>query len=214
MNNRRLSKLYRTANALMIWLTLIILTTSCAIKPTLTHQYTLNAFDIPAPHQKTISKHTILLTNPDSAVGYQTTQMFYMIKPHERLPFTENGWATPPAAQLLPLMIQSLTRTQRFRAIISPTTPQTPNYQLDTELIDLYQDFIKLPSTLVLTVKITLSSPDSHQIIASRLFHIRHVCPSDTPYGGVLAANAAVKQLTRGMTRFVLNHIESSAIPG
>ena len=52
-------------------------------------------------------------------------------------------------------------------------------------------------------MKVVLNDSKRNQVIASKIFHYKIPCPSDTPYGGVLAANQAVKGYTADVVKFV-----------
>ena len=59
---------------------------------------------------------------------------------------------------------------------------------------------------MVLVMKLVLNDVKNNTVIASKIFHYNIPCPSDTPYGGVLAANTVVKQFTNDAVKFVAEH--------
>lgn len=191
------------------WFVLICtLCTGCAVTPSIQHQYTLLPQISTSAHRtKTHKQATILITRSEALAGYRTEQMWYMKNPYELNAFAQNGWAAPPAELLMPLMIQSLEASNRFKAVVSSNTPEPSDYQLDTQLINLYQNFLTRPSQMEFTVKIVLSDLKKNRIIASQLIQKHVKCPMDTPYGGVIAANQAAKQFTEEMAQFVLNRL-------
>jgi len=142
---------------------------------------------------------------PTAAIdGYETDQIRYTTKPFTLSSFAKNNWASPPATMLYPLLIQSLQQSGYFSAVGSGSYFSKTTYRLDTQLIELRQNFIKKPSVLELKVKAVLTHVEDNQIVASRLFKLAVTCQKDTPYGGVLAANEATFKLTKAMTAFVI----------
>lgn len=180
---------------------------SCSpVKTIVTNQYKLDTWS-----NRRLAAHTsgrsILVTHPEAATGYQTDQMLYVKKHFEVSSFAHNAWVGPPGDMLLPLIIQSLQNSGYFSAVSSSPNNEETDYRLDTQLIELQQVFIKHPSEINLSVKAVLINVHNERIVASRIFRLCVPCPADNPYGGVVAANQATKQLTAGLTDFIANNI-------
>ncbi|KTC76022.1 transport protein [Legionella birminghamensis] len=182
----------------------------CAVKPTVTNEYKLDSFSRKVVAQKPVHA-SILITHPDAATGYDTEEMLYTDKPFEVTSFVHNAWMGPPADMLLPLMVQSLQKSGYFYAVASTATSELTDYRLDTQLLELQQSFLKKPSQLDLTVKIVLTHVSDNRIIASKIIELHVPCPSDTPYGGVIAANQATGLFTEAVTEFVLTHVRNDS---
>lgn len=178
----------------------------CAVKTPVKNEYQLSQFSHAMVKVKSPST-TILITPPEAAVGYETEQMLYMIKPYELTAYTYNAWVGAPAAMLFPLMIQSLQKSNFFYAVTSTPYSDKADYRLDSHLIALEQRFLNRPSTLHMTIKAVLSHIRDNRIVASHIFDEQVPCPMDTPYGGVIAANQATEQFTKKLTYFVTSHI-------
>ena len=186
---------------------------SCSpVKVPITNQYVLSAFsskkDSAKPHSATLK-----ISNPEAAVEYQTSQMLYVKKPYRIESFANNAWASPPASMLYPLIVQSFQESGYFHAISSSVYAETSDYRLDTQLLRLQQNFLTVPSVLEFSVKVVLTHNEPNQVIGSHIFTIRVPCPEDTPYGGVLAANVAVKQFTAKVTRYVIAKVAKKSEP-
>lgn len=151
---------------------------------------------------------TLLITTPEAVAAYQTDQMLYIQKPFQIEAFSKNSWISPPADMLYPLLVQSLQRTGYFYAVASSPYNEKADYRLDTQLLTLDQSFIKKPSVIEFAAKLVLTRTDDNKIIASRIFSQQIPCPTDTPYGGVVAANRASHQFTATAADFVISHIK------
>lgn len=151
---------------------------------------------------------TLLVTAPDAAAAYQTEQMLYIKKPYELEAFAQNAWVNPPADMLYPLILQSLQRTNLFKAVTSNVYTLGADYRLDTQLLSLDQNFLKKPSVIEFSVKMVLTRVTDNKVLSSRIINLNIPCSNDTPYGGVLAANKATQQFTASLAHFVVSHID------
>lgn len=195
---------------LTIWALLILLASCSPVKLQQSNSYKLEAYSSKQFTSQS-SKRSILITMPEAVAGYQTEDMLYMQKPFELSSFAHNVWVDPPAEMLLPLIAQSLQRSGYFNAVTSTTNSELTDYRLDTQLIELQQNFITIPSHIELIVKVVLSHVSDNRVVASRLLSQRVKCPADTPYGGVTAANIATKNFTAEVTAFVLSQVRQNS---
>lgn len=183
-----------------------LLLSGCAVKPAITNQYKLSNYST-TPLSKHSTHQSILINPPEAVAGYQTSQMLYTDKPFEISAFAHNGWLNPPADMLLPLITQSLQRTGYFYAVSSTSNSEQTDYRLDTQLIELQQNFLVKPSRMDFVVKVVLTRVSDDHVIASQLLSYHLPCPADTPYGGVIAANQAVKMFTGDVSSFIVKHV-------
>lgn len=196
----------RIMKRIFIALPFIALAACSPVKIPVTNQYQLSAYS-----GKKFSKMkrpiSLWVTVPEAVAGYQTEQMIYMDKPYQLSAFVKNAWANPPADMIYPLMIQSLQETNFFHAVMSSVYSQGADYRLDTQLLKLQQNFLKRPSVLELSVKVVLTRVENNQVLASKIIQEEVRCPANTPYGGVMAANQATRQLTAHVDSFVIEHL-------
>lgn len=186
----------------------VVLLSSCSpVKVSVKNQYQLSAYST-----RQLAKNpmpiTLLVTATEAAAGYQTEQMLYIKKPYALEPFANNAWVNPPADMIYPLVLQSLQRTNLFKAVTSNAYTLGVDYRLDTQLLALEQNFLKKPSVLEFSGKMVLTHVNDNKVLASRIINLQIPCPSDTPYGGVIAANKATQQFTAILAQFVVSHIQ------
>lgn len=185
----------------------ILLITACGpVKTTSTNEYTLDAYST-KKITRSPTNINLLVSLPEAVSGLQTEQMQYTKNPHELNSFSKNSWASPPASMLYPLIIQSLQQSGYFHAILSGAYADEGDYRLDTQLLELQQNFLKRPSTITLAAKITLTDAKSNKVVASKTFREKLSCPFESPYGGVIAANRASANLTAFITKFAVANI-------
>lgn len=190
---------------------LLTLLTACGpITPPVTNQYKLTQYSSKKSHISP-SAYTLLITPPEAVASYQTEQMLYTTKPYTLNSFTKNAWYSPPASMLYPLLIQSLQHSGYFRAVGSGAYINHADYRLDTQLIELQQNFIQKPSVLEIKLKVILTRVSDHHMLTSHTFTQRIPCPKNSPYGGVIAANHATLALTEAITKFTISRIHQES---
>jgi len=189
---------------------LICLLTACSpVKDQITNQYRLSAYSILKSHD--YIRQTIFVSHPESVAGYDTNEMLYIKKQFEVNSFVHNAWTDPPADMLFPLILQSLQESHLFFAVASSPHVESAYYRLDTQVIEFHQNFLTRPSQLDFTVKVVLTHANDNTVIASHIIRKHILCPMDTPYGGVIAANIAAKQFTADLLAFIKSHVKQDS---
>ncbi|KTD17480.1 ABC-type transport auxiliary lipoprotein family protein [Legionella jordanis] len=178
----------------------------CAVKPLVNDQFKLASFSKKQLTAKA-SSHSIFVNAPDAVAGYQREEMLYTDKLFELKPFVHSAWVDEPADMLLPLIVQSLQRSGYFHVVASSPGSEITEYRIDTQLLELQQNFLTKPSAVEFAAKVVLVRVEDNQVLASRIFSYRIPCVADTPYGGVVAANRATALFTGELTQFVIRNV-------
>ncbi|HEU5280817.1 MAG TPA: ABC-type transport auxiliary lipoprotein family protein [Gammaproteobacteria bacterium] len=168
------------------------------------HRYLINA--MPASFKQV--KHTpaiLLVTQPDTAAVYNTTNMAYTVKPYQVSFYSQNQWAATPSQMVLPLLAQSLEKTGAFRAVVvSPYIGKT-DYTINTQIIKMQQNYLNAKAgffELVMQVEIVRSSTGTS--IATRQFSIKEPIGQASPYNGVVAGNTAMAKILMQVCHFAM----------
>lgn len=167
------------------------------------NQYVLNS--VPSVTKNPVENpKTILVTYTQADDIYNTTQMSYTLKPYQIAYFANNRWADTPAQMLQTLMVQTLQNTHHFRAVVTPPFIGRYDYVLNTQLLELQQDFLQNPSRIHLKLRVQLIQIGSNQVIVDKELSVTEPTNSNTPYGGVIAANQAVKTMLRQLAKLCM----------
>ncbi len=192
-----------------ILFSLLLLETGCGpVKTSAANQYTLTL----SPQLKKHRAHmpyALLISKPDAMAGYRTNQMLYVKERFKLEPFAKNAWSDPPADMLYPLLVERFQDSHAFRAITSSPYADKADYRLDTQLVELNQNFLTKQSTVHLIAKVTLTRVSDNRVLASRLLTQRIPCTANTPYSGVVAANQAAGIFAEKALDFVIRQIQS-----
>ncbi len=192
---------------LLTIITLILLSACSSIKLPVTEQYQLTQFSHKV-YQNPHGSKSLFVSPPEALRGYDSTKMHYSTQPYEVKNFAHHAWLGAPAQMIHPLLTQSLQQSGYFKAVTAGIYSDKTDYRLDSQLLMLQQNFIKRPSTLFLVIKVVLNDAKNHTVVASKIFQYRIPCNMDTPYGGVLAANKAVRLFTEDTVKFISLNID------
>lgn len=161
-------------------------------------QYSVMAADTqqsgPAP--------TLVINPPRAASGFDSPRIIYLRQAHQLEYFAHNQWIDTPARMLAPLLVAAIEPTGRFDAVLLSTTGASGDLRLDTEILTLQQDFSSSPSEVQFTLRAYLIDSTTRRVLTRRDLMATVAARSDDPYGGVLAANAAVHAVLLQLATF------------
>lgn len=195
------------------WLCLasILLCGCSTLKPV--KSASMNTYALEAQFEPVVAgegKLTLLVNTPSARPGFDSPHMIYIEKSHEIAYFSQNQWVDSPARMLAPLLVQALEHSAKYRAVIPMRSAATADLRLDTEIIRFQQEFLSRPSQVRFTVRAQLLDVQSKRVLATREFDVIEVATSDDPYGGVIAAQRAVKILLLQMADFCASASKAS----
>lgn len=165
--------------------------------------YVLNAINPNCLHAP-CRNVTLLVTKPKAEPIYNTTQMAYSTCPFTVSYYSKNYWADTPPNMLQALMVQSLQNTCHYHAVVPQPYSGKVDLKLNTQLVVLKQDFSYCPSRSRVVLRAQLVNASSGKVIAACQFDRCFIAPQANPYGGVIAANAAVAQILGDLAAFCL----------
>lgn len=151
------------------------------------------------------SRKTLMVLRPETVGAYDTNDMAYSIKPYEIGFYAKHRWVETPSKMLQPLLVKTLQRTGHFKAVVAQPYLGNHQYTLKTDVITLLQDFNAQPALLRLEIRNQINRA-SGNVIATKHFVI-NVPICNPPYGGVIAANQAMRLYLSQLARFIVNKI-------
>jgi cholesterol transport system auxiliary component len=141
---------------------------------------------------------------PRAAPGFDTAALLYVQKPFVLDAFAVHRWADAPARMIGPPLTRALDQTGYFRAVVTAPAGVPADLRLDTELVRLQQNFMTRPSRVELTLRFQLLDLHGRRVVAARVVDVDVEAASDDPYGGVVAANAALARALTQATAFAV----------
>jgi cholesterol transport system auxiliary component len=153
------------------------------------------------------NRKTILITLPRANAIYSNPRMIYIPDCYQLQYFAHSRWADTPPQLLHPLLIKSLQNTGYFNAIIN--TPSTTHYDfiLHTQLLSFQQEFLTAPSVFRIALRAQLINAHTDKIVATEDFMVTQKALIDSPHGGAIAANCAVRRILKQINNFCLDWI-------
>ena len=144
----------------------------------------------------------LIVTAPRANGGYDTHRIAYMKQEYSLRYYTRSRWADTPARMLAPLLADAMQATGQFQSLYTVPGSVAADYRLDTELIRFHQDFTQQPSAVQITLRARLVDLQESRVVATQQFDVVEQAVTDDSYGGVVAANKAVRQLLDELALF------------
>ena len=146
---------------------------------------------------------TLLVTTPREAAGFKGDKMVYVQHPYQLSYFVKHKWVDNLGVMLQPSIVSALQSTHHFQSVTGEPFTGMTTWRLDSTVLTLAQNFMTHPSQVDLSIEARLVRTSTQQIIADKIFTVSVPAPTDTPYGGVIAANAAVSEYLRQLVLFI-----------
>jgi cholesterol transport system auxiliary component len=129
--------------------------------------------------------------------------MAYLKRPYEVSYYASNQWADTPARMMAPLLIYGLEKGGLWKSVVPMPSPVRGDYRLDVQGVMVQQEFLQLPSRVRIALRVQLVGLREHTVVGTRRFEVIENAPTEDAYGGVVAANRAVKKLLDQVTVWV-----------
>lgn len=174
--------------------------------PALGSTYVLDAAIDPPPERKP-GRLVLVVALPEAEPGFDSRRIAYTRTPLALDYYTKSEWADTPGRMIAPLLVRALEQSGGLAAVVAAPTPVAGDVTLGLDVIRLQQEFFQQPSQSRLTLRAKLYDNSSRDVLATKLFETVEPAPSENAYGGVLAANAALKRLLGDITDWVLANL-------
>jgi cholesterol transport system auxiliary component len=199
-------------NLLILLMALFSLSACSMFSPVKTETpttYLINMAPYPAAHHR--SEHSLLVNMPEGNPIYNSTNIAYTTHPHQIGYFVKSTWAETPTLMIQPLLIQTLQRTHYFRTVGTLSTVGQYDLILNTQLVELKQDFSTSPHLLHLVLQAELINASTNQVLGSKEFNIHELIARDDTYNGVVATNRAMSRALSQLARFSVTTLQRTA---
>ncbi len=145
---------------------------------------------------------TLAVNPPRAAAGFDSRHMIYIRQAHQFEYFAHSEWVDTPARMLAPLIVAAIESSGSFGGVALAPSAAAFDLRLDTEILRLQQEFDQSPSRVRLTLRASLVDGESRRLLATREFDVSVVAVNDNPYGGVKAANLALRTVLDQLAGF------------
>ena len=163
--------------------------------------------DAKVDHVPTVkpTEKVLLVSQPKAQPGYTTPSIVYTKTPLTLNFYSKSEWADTPAKMLIPLIVRAVEESGAFRAVLTAPGQAIGDLRLETDIVRLQHEFFEQPSQVRLLLRAKLFDEQTREIIATRLFEAVEPAPSENAYGGVQAANEAVRQVLEQILTFIID---------
>lgn len=146
---------------------------------------------------------TLVVNPPRAAAGFDSQRIIFVRDDHQLEYFARSEWVDLPARMLGPLLVSTLEKTGAFGAVVLTPASASGELRLDTEIIRLQHNFQTRPSRAQFTLRAYLLDDKTRRVFAWKEFHGEAPATSETPVGGVAAANVAVQDVLAQLAQFL-----------
>lgn len=148
---------------------------------------------------------TLIISPPRAASGFDSQRMVYVREDHQLEYFAHSEWVDPPARMLGPLLVSAAQQTGAFAAVVLASGAAAGDLRLNTDILRLQHNFQMSPSRVQLRLRVYLTDEKTRKVLAWKELSAEAVADSDTPQGGVVAANRAVQEVLTQVAQFLVN---------
>jgi len=145
---------------------------------------------------------TLIVNPPHAASGFDSQRIIYVRESHKLEYFAHSEWIDTPARMLAPLIVAAIERAGTFGAVVLTPSAAAGDLRLDTDIVRLQHEFGSHPSRVRFTLRTYVVDNTTRRVLASREFDESVGAASDTPAGGIVAANQAVQAVLERLARY------------
>lgn len=157
----------------------------------------------PEPSAAPDAPLTLIISPPYAASGFDSQRIVYVRQDHQLEYFAHSEWVDPPARMLGPLLVSAAQQTGAFAAVVLASGTAAGDLRLNTDILRLQHNFQTNPSRVQLTLRVYLTDEKTRKVLAWQEFHGEAAAASDTPQGGVAAANRVVREVLAQVGQFL-----------
>jgi cholesterol transport system auxiliary component len=151
---------------------------------------------------------TLIINPPTAASGFDSPRIVYVREVHQLEYFAHSEWVDPPARMLGPLLVSAAQNTGAFAAVVLASGTAAGELRLSTDILKLQHNFQSRPSRVQLTLRVYLTDEKTRHVLAWKEFSGDAPATSDTPQGGVTAANVLVQDLLSQVAQFLVDRLK------
>lgn len=180
-------------------------------KPVQTQFYALQSLPTPLLPPPAIapgrSLPTLIVNPPHAAPGFDSARIIFVQSANQLEYFAHSEWVEPPARMLGPVLVAAIENTHAFGAVVLMPASASGELRLNTELVRLQQNFQTTPSRVQFALRVHLIDERSRKVLQWREFQADVASTSETPQGGVAAANIAVQTVLAEAAAFLSTRV-------
>lgn len=141
------------------------------------------------------ARPTLAVNRPQASPGYDSVGIVYTRESQRLGTYANSVWVDTPARMLMPMMVAAIESTRAFPAVVQSPSAARADIELDTEILRLQQDFSSQPSRVRFSLRASLVDSMTRRVLASEQFDAVVDSTSEDARGGVVAADAAVRNV-------------------
>lgn len=151
--------------------------------------------------KKFINK-SIKIMLPKAKPSLKSIGILYTKAKKEISSYNKSVWADKPVVLLYSHIYKTLLFSDAFRVILPQNSQALSDYILESDLLNLRQDFYNNKAKLLLEVKFDLIDMDKKEAVISKLFRYKIECDKNAK-GAIKATNEAFDSLSYDLIKWI-----------
>jgi cholesterol transport system auxiliary component len=138
---------------------------------------------------------TLIVNPPHAAAGFDTSKIIYLRKKFQIDYYAQSEWIAPPPRMLAPLIVERLSRTGKFKAVVLTPTAVVADLRLTAEIVRLQHEFFDetAASRVRFTLRVQIMDEKTRRVLEYRELDAVVAATTENAAGGVSAANSAAQ---------------------
>ena len=129
---------------------------------------------------------------PRAAPGYGSDAMLYVRRPRRLEAYARGRWAEPPARMLQPALVEALSASGLFRAVLAGPAAVRAGLRLETTLLTLHHDLTGPEPRVSIALRAVLVDRRTRRVLAARRIEAAALAPAA---GAAAMAEGAARAL-------------------
>jgi cholesterol transport system auxiliary component len=187
---------------------MILALSSCfsPVKISNADQYVINCLPASIVNQyANRNKGVILIAAPEVRPIYNTNRMAYTKALFKIDYFSQSEWAETPAQMVQSLLVNGLSKTGGYKAVVTPPFSAHYDYMLNSSIERFHERLAPGIPTFEVAIRVQLINANTNKVVASELLSAYVPHRYTTPYSTVIAANKAMTSILRQVVNLTFN---------
>jgi cholesterol transport system auxiliary component len=183
---------------IFVYLCVMVLLSACVLKQ---DNLDINSYSLDFKSNKSYfvnSSKSIYIEVPSVNKSFNGYSIFYTTKPYLFEEYALNRWINLPSYMIQSNLVQSIQNSNLFKTVLEEKSKIKFDYELKTNVVNLYHSFESDKSYAIVKVRFDLVSND--EVIKTYSYDKKILCETNNAYSFVIATNKAFEEVVKDLS--------------
>jgi cholesterol transport system auxiliary component len=183
---------------IFVYLGVMVLLSACIPKQ---DNLNINSYAIDFKSNKSSflnSSKSIYVEIPSVNKSFNQYSIFYTTKPYLFEEYALNRWINLPSYMIHSNLVQAIQNSNIFKTVLEEKSKIKFDYELKTNVVNLYHSFEGDKSYAIVKVRFDLVSND--EVLKTYSYDKKILCETNNAYGFVIATNKAFEEVVKDLS--------------